>query len=146
MSVSQKAHLRRAVLAATMLAPRVRQFLLSHLRKNCAACHQEQISSASLNLITVPEFEANLFDPEVVEELCGIETNDEEYESVSTESLNSILAALSETDPESTEEIQEKIGSANRCRRKWGLANPQLLSEAGASSQRLLAGFKLRSR
>ena len=28
-----KAHLRRAVLAATMLAPRVRRFLLSHLRK-----------------------------------------------------------------------------------------------------------------
>ena len=32
--------------------------------QNCSGCHQEQISSASLNLFTVPEFEENPFLPD----------------------------------------------------------------------------------
>lgn len=110
--------------------------------ENCAACHQDQISSASLNLITVPEFEGNPFDAEVAEELCGVEASDEEYESVSTESLNVILAALSETDPENAEAVQEKIGSLLAAVAENGTSPiAKLLSEAGASSQRLLAGL-----
>ena len=46
--------------------------------QNCR-CHQEQISSASLNLLTVPEFEENPFSADTVAGACGIEGSEEEF-------------------------------------------------------------------
>ena len=110
--------------------------------ENCAACHQEQISSASLNLLTVPEFEEDPFDQDAVEEFCGSKASDEEYESVSTESLNEIISVLSEVDPESAADIQKKIAPLLLTIAENGTAPiAELLKEADGRSQLLLAGL-----
>ena len=110
--------------------------------ENCAACHQEQISSASLNLLTVPEFEEDPFDQDAVEEFCGSKASDEEYESVSTESLNEIMSVLSEVDTESAGDIQKKIAPLLLAIAENGTAPiAELLEEADGSSQLLLSGL-----
>ena len=136
--------------------------------ENCSGCHQEQISSASLNLFTVPEFEENPFDRDAVEELCSVEEDAEEeedteeredsssepkeedeedeeaeeYESVSAETLNEITAALLEVDPENIEEYQEKIGSLLVSLAENGAVPiSELLEEIDAPANLLLSGL-----
>ncbi len=110
--------------------------------ENCSGCHQEQISSASLNLLTVPEFEENPFEADTVAELCGTEESEEEYESVSTESLNEIIAALTETDPENADKVREKVGPLLVALAESGTSPiAELLDEVDGQAGPLLAGL-----
>lgn len=117
--------------------------------QNCSGCHQEQISSASLNLFTVPEFEENPFEADAVAELCGTEGiqeaaegSEEEYESVSAEELNEIIVALTEIDSENADEVREKIGLLLTALAENGTSPiADLLDEADGKTASLLAGL-----
>lgn len=117
--------------------------------QNCSGCHQEQISSASLNLLTVPEFEENPFEADAVAELCGTEGiqeaaegSEEEYESVSAEELNEIIVALTEIDSENADEVREKIGLLLTALAENGTSPiADLLDEADGKTATLLAGL-----
>jgi hypothetical protein len=126
--------------------------------ENCSGCHQEQIGSSTLALLTVPEFEKNPFEEDAVEENCrepadnedgdankgDEEANkeDEEYESVSTETLNPVVAALLDVDPENIEEYQEKMGELLSAMTESGTSPfSELIDEADGPSKDLLSGL-----
>jgi len=86
--------------------------------ESCASCHADQIPTRNLVVLRLPEFEESAIDKETILEACGPvpdgdEADDEEYESVSAEELNSVGAFLmnvTSDDPEAyTEAFQTLV-------------------------------------
>jgi hypothetical protein len=84
--------------------------------KSCAGCHADQISKRNLVVLRLPEFEESQIDKDAVIEACGPaaedEEEDEEYESVSAEELNSVGAFLmnvTSDDPEAYSEAFQTL-------------------------------------
>ena len=78
---------------------------------SCAGCHDDQISKRNLVVLRLPEFEETSIDKEAVLEACGPvadeEEEDEEFESVSGEELNSVGAFLMNVEPDDPEAYSE---------------------------------------
>ncbi len=81
--------------------------------ENCAGCHEEQIQKKDLVVFTLPEFEKNPLSPELVKEACAkveLEAEDE-YESVSTETLNSVMSALLDVEEDDIQKYSKPVGA-----------------------------------
>lgn len=79
----------------------------------CAGCHEEQIAKRELILLNSPEMEKNVFDLAAVAEACPgvVPEKAGEYESVSLDPLNPVLAGLMGVDAADIPAYQDKVGA-----------------------------------
>lgn len=77
----------------------------------CASCHETQIQEKELVLLQMPELENYALPSKALSEACGGKglENPFEYESISGESLNPIIAGLFDVDGDEMSEYQEKF-------------------------------------
>jgi hypothetical protein len=114
----------------------------------CAGCHADQISTRNLVVLNLPEFEKLEVDKEALIEACGPiaeeDEDDEEYESISEDELNSIGAFLMNVDADDHEAYSEAFQALIVSMTEEGAVPlPDLLAEAGLEdgARTLLAGL-----
>lgn len=110
----------------------------------CAGCHEEQIASKEMAFFTLPEFEKNPVDMAAVAEACNGKAPDAdaEYESVSLEPFNPVMAALLDVDPTDIAAYQEKVGRLLEGMASNGLEPfKELLAKSEGKSRYLLNGL-----
>jgi hypothetical protein len=109
----------------------------------CASCHEEQIKNRELVLMQMPELENYPVPSAQLKEACGKDLeNAFEYESVSLETMNPVLAALLDVDPDDMASYQEKFTALMQNITEDGI-HPLagLIDEAEGKPSRLLSGL-----
>ena len=107
----------------------------------CSGCHEQQISGKELVLFTLPEFEKNPVERPAIAEACDLEgtKKEEEYTSVSIETLNPLMATLLEVEPDDIEGYHKKVGRLLESMATDGLSGLKtLLADAGGQPKYLL--------
>jgi predicted CXXCH cytochrome family protein len=117
----------------------------------CAGCHESQIESTKIVLMQMPELEKHVDPGSLLKEACGEvqpaqisseSSAPEEYESISIETLNPILAGLLDVDPEDANSYGPKVAQLLRDLSEDNLAPLiELLSEAEGNPTNLLGGL-----
>lgn len=110
----------------------------------CAGCHEEQIASKELVFFTLPEFKKNPVDLKKVADACDIETPkaDGEYESVSLEPFNPVMAAMLDVDATDIATYQDKVGRLLEAMASDGLEPlKELIGNMDGQSRYLLNGL-----
>ena len=92
--------------------------------KTCAACHESQIAKRDLELLTLPEFEANPFDPSETLAACGLTKAAQEEAGELSSELAKNLAQLQGSDGS-----KDLMARVNEMKAKLGLGESLTAAE-----------------